>query len=35
VAFERARDFDWEMSIVVDRTRRADGAERKAAIGWG
>jgi uncharacterized DUF497 family protein len=34
VAFERAWDFEWETSIVVDRTRRADGEPRRAAIGW-
>jgi hypothetical protein len=32
--FERAWDFDWETSIIVDRTRRSDGERRQAAIGW-
>jgi hypothetical protein len=34
VAFERALDFDWATSVVVDRSRRADGERRQAAIGW-
>ena len=34
VAFESAWDFDWETSVVVDRTRRSDGERRQAAIGW-
>ena len=34
VSFESALDFDWETSMVVDRTRRSDGERRQAAIGW-
>ena len=34
IAFERAWDFDWATSVVVDRTRRTDGESRQAAIGW-
>jgi uncharacterized DUF497 family protein len=30
VAFERAWDFDWATSVVVDRSRRADGERRQA-----
>jgi uncharacterized DUF497 family protein len=31
VAFESAWDFDWQTSVVVDRTRRSDGERRQAA----
>ena len=34
IAFERAWDFDWGTSVVVDRSRRVDGERRQAAIGW-
>jgi uncharacterized DUF497 family protein len=34
VAFESAWDFEWETSVVVDRSRRSDGERRQAAIGW-
>ena len=30
VAFESAWDFDWQTSVVVDRTRRSDGERRQA-----
>jgi uncharacterized DUF497 family protein len=33
VDFESAWDFDWERSVVIDRTRRSDGERRQAAIG--
>jgi uncharacterized DUF497 family protein len=34
VAFDSAWDFNWETSVVVDRSRRSDGERRQAAIGW-
>lgn len=34
VAFDSAWDFHWATSVVVDRSRRSDGEQRQAAIGW-
>jgi uncharacterized protein len=33
VAFEEAWEFDWAGAVVIDRSRRADGEVRQAAIG--
>lgn len=35
LAFEAARDFDWDTSVTLDRSRPdIDGETRWAAIGW-
>ncbi len=33
LSFEVVEDFPWEASVIVDRSRHADGEERHAAIG--
>jgi uncharacterized DUF497 family protein len=33
IAFEEAWEFEWAGAVVVDRSRRADGEVRRAAIG--
>jgi uncharacterized protein len=33
IGFEAMGDFDWDRSIIVDRSRHADGERRFAGIG--